>query len=597
MRYAALAIVAVTLLLTPCFVQDVSSSEDSENRLLVDYGNGNTDWFILYDDGSTLKNVLLDIFSTDISFSGYEIEKFNGYERFTLLNGEVCRWNIYMWDQNGWVWVQDASETYIGGYVAIAYCSSSGYMPPVTPDHDSAWTSFRGDSSSSGIGSSAPRFVATPIEWYNKVQSGGIYSTVLYADGYVYHTTGGSMSSIGKDQSSYTYCIDVENQKEVWQFKNCNYAGYEVSTPVIVGDLIIITSANWHVFCLDRFNGEPVAELLPTGTEAFLKDCPFYTYYDADISRSGITGPTTSAYDSGALYFNTADGRILCYTVDSVNGFDCVWEYYAGDGVVFYYSPPVITKASGMRLSISFDNAGTIYCLDADDGTLKWSGKTGKGSVTSISCTSDGRIAVAAASGLLIMDCIDGSVKSTCDVVTGRPVIIGSTLYGYCVPVSSDSSIVSQKTGSAIPVVDGMYAIDIDSMRCIWSTATEAYTKSGITYADGYLYCMDYYTDGVWPNGGCVRCYDPNTGTLMWSVHLDVNSQYSMCTAAIADGRIFVANDSGTMYVLSEVSSSPQDEPSEEKNGGPGLTHWSWILLFIITIAALALTVFAIKKV
>lgn len=588
-----LALFIVFILSLQLFAIPVSDAESVDSdMILVDYGNGDTEWYQI-ESGFTIGDTISGSLGMPVSIEDDTVKSVGSFVNYTLPNGQICKWNIYTWDGLDWIWVSDVSEIYAGGHLALGYYSIAGTVPAVTPNHPSAWTSFRGDSSLSANGSDIPEFVATPIEWYTQTKTGGVYSSVLYADGFVYYTTGGGLYAVGNDQSSYTYCVDVISQKTVWSFKNCNYQGYEVTTPLIVGDYIIITSANSHIFCLDRYTASPIAELLPTGSDSYLKDCP-HTYYDLTRQTIGKCGPTTSIYDSGALYFNTADGHIRCCTVDDINGFDIVWDYQTPGEQTFYYTPPIAVRSdTGERYLISADEAGNVYCLNAFSGELMWTKNFDSSRVNSLSLCSDGRILAASSTHTYLVSSSDGSILRTSDFVMTAPAVIGGTFYAY---IDSGSTLKSHYGKGDITVEPGVYAVDVSTFEYIWVNVTKAYTKSGMVYAQGYLYAMDYNTKSYSPNGGSLRCYDPNSGELLYSVVLDVNSQYSMCTPVVADGRIFVGNDSGTIYVLSEISSKTA-EPSEPlKNDGPGLAHWSWITIIAIAGAGLIVAILIYRR-
>ena len=58
-----------------------------------------------------------------------------------------------------------------------------------------------------------------------------------------------------------------------------------------------------------------------------------------------------------------------------------------------------------------------------------------------------------------------------------------------------------------------------------------------------------------------------------------------MCAPTVADGKVFVGNDYGAVYVISETRGIPRDSTSDITYESQGLAHWSWIALFALLAA------------
>ncbi|MCQ2070954.1 MAG: PQQ-binding-like beta-propeller repeat protein [archaeon] len=597
--YIVIAVIASMILFVPSFDSSASADDD---MVLVDYGNGMCEWYYPMSTNVTIGKVLSDLLADDMTVSEGRLVGINGYDERVLANGQVCGWFLYYWDETEWFGQEcDLTAEYTGGSIALGYYTSFFTLPSVTPVHMDAWTQFRSDSGSSGSGTSAgPKNVSLPIEWEYTADTGGIYSNILYADGYLYYMSGGSSASVGRVQSSYTYCVDPENKTVVWSFMNHNTLGYETSTPCIVGDMLIVTSANWHVYCLDRYTGEAFAELLPRGYAPYT-EAANVTEYDKTGSDSGMSGAMTSVYDSGALYFNTSDGTLRCYTVGKVVGFEKVWEYRAEGEHTCYYTAPSVVHLSDRTVVLSGDYEGYLNCIDTATGEPLWASKRVDPSisagVSSITPCSDGRVLVSVNSNsrgsMNLVDVQTGEVLLRKNLQSSAPVVVGGTF--YCYIGKSDEYLDPMVEGSRRSVEQGYYAIDVDTFRYVWFNGTGAYSKSGIVHSGGYLYAMDYYPKSSWPDGGCVRCYDPNTGDMVWRVLLENGSQYSMVSPTVVDGKIYTANDSGTVYVLSEDSGKdPHSKELERKNE---LAHWSWIAVIVAGILGLIVTVYTYRRV
>ena len=147
---------------------------------------------------------------------------------------------------------------------------------------------------------------------------------------------------------------------------------------MITGDLIILCASNENIYCLDRFNGELY----------WNEEIPFEPPRDENgaIDWSGRTfrsGPSTPAYDSGALYFGSADGKVYCYSINYNEGFKELWCYnppddyssstgYTGSKGTFYFHAPTIAEIDGKRMLFIGNYGGYLHALDAATGKAMW---------------------------------------------------------------------------------------------------------------------------------------------------------------------------------------------------------------------------------
>ena len=619
------------LMLALIFVIPVCCSEDGEGKsydadmMLVDYGNGETVWYSIGGStGSTLQGIsssVLDANSVPYHLNGDSFDEVNGRAN-TTVKTQDCVWRFYIWDSYTWVYGEsDGSQSYSGGTIALGFYPLPSIKPAVTPFFGDSWQSFRGNSANSGISySDGPVDAASPLEWYIESKSGGVYSSILCADGLVYYTTGGDIHGSGTDRKPHLYCVDTINHEIAWSFSySINTSGgssqYEVDTPVLVGDMLIVTSSNRHIYCLDRFEGTVLSELVPEGELAHFAgvfDTTTYSY-ESSASLSGTVlanGPTSAVYDSGALYFNTHDGAMHCYSVSRDAGFTELWTCMPEESVrgCFYFSAPSIVYVDGVRTVISGSYAGYIYCVDADTGdnlrTCKLGdlGSYGTGAVK----------IVPAGEGKALVLCDDGNMSPRngftelvdlktfdilwrIDLFGSIPVVVGDTVYSYLSPAlhSSESGKpqVWDKNNVKTDAKAGFYALSVSDGHVIWHNTNDASTRSGMVYCDGKLYCSDYSTLAEWPVGGALRCFDPDTGDQLWAVKLSPgsNTAYCMSTPTVIDGKIYVGNDDGTLYCISDIPGRIDKETSDIDYRSQGLMHWSWLTL--CAVAALTASV------
>lgn len=618
-------ITILTLIMATVFILPstglVSAEEPPQDQLLIDYGNGTYEWNEMnQESGITLISAIsYTLNENEIEFTATDILFVSVKGIFNITVGDQkCEWRIFIWDSYAWVYGGiDGTEIYSGGTVALVFSPSSTILPTATPLFPETWTSYRGDSSASGISTSTdPERGASPLEWSVTSTSGGVYGTVLYADGLSYYVTAGDFYGSGVDRNPHLLCVDTVNHDKLWTFTysvdmSRNSEQNEITTPIIVGDMIIITSANRHIYCLDRYEGEVLYEMLPDGDDPHYASSFNSTIYSYETTTDGTwtmegqifaNGPTTATYDSGALYFNTHDGRMHCYSIDRERGFEKLWSYIPekSERGCFYFNPPVITKIDDRRVVLSGSYSGRLYCMDAltgdmisitriadlgSYGTGVVSGITPAGNATAVITCDDGRMSPINGFTSLI-DLHNLSEIWRVDLFSSSPVVVGNTVYAYMKPsVDSGEKVqIKDKNENSSDAYSGYYALSLTDGHKIWCNQNDAYTKSGMVYCDGSLYCADYGTLNEWPVGGALRCIDPDTGNIIWSVKLAPGSAngYCMSTPTIVGGKIYVGNDDGTLYCISDVPGIKVTETSSINYVSEGLVHWSWIILYIV---------------
>ena len=624
-------VLTALLLVVPVFVFAPADADNQQGSLLVDYGNGSCIWIDGLGHGT-----LTDVVSDALSRAGIEYEKSS--DGFQSVNGistvkvqdVECSWRFYIWTSASYSWSYgetDGSRQYTSGYVAIGFYSSNSVVPASTPYYKETWTQAFGDSSSSYFThNTAPDTVATPLEWTFEGTHGNIDTSLLFADGLLYFIAGGSQSAIGDSNKPCIYCIDTETHEIAWSETYVSNTGYEIMSPLIVGSLLIVSSGNAHVYAYDRMTGDIMAELVPEGESPIKAELIDTTYYELEnifdsegnILISGpsrITGATTPVYDSGLLYFNTYDGAMHCFSIDSENGFKEIWRYMPeedSDRGAFYSNPPVVTVMDdGSRIVLAGSYAGRIYCVDADTGFERWIkqivsfNEKNPGAISGISICPDDRILVCATDGnmsvsagcLMTIDLTSGEILWELNVY-GKMTVVGNVAYGYAAKSISGDSLMYDKHGTEEKAVSGFYALRVSDGRYIWKNESLDTTKSGMVYSDGRLYCIDYSPGTDWPSGGAVRCIDAETGAFVWSIKVEPfdGMCYSMSAVTIVDGKIYAANDGGYIYCLSTISSKVSEGSAEIDYRSSGLMHWSWIALILSSIAVGIVSVLLYRK-
>lgn len=617
-----LAVVAAVAILAPV------SDADPGTGMLLDMGNGETYWLTV-GDGTYLEaaSAALDSRGTEFSASDGWFVSVAGMSNRSV-GAQECTWRLYLWDGSAWVHSEDYSDP-VDRVFAVAFYPDPSISPVEYPEEPTAWTMFRGDSGSSGVsdsyGTGSP---ATPIEWYRTYTTGYVDSSIISAGRYLYHTTGGVYGGSGTNAMPWVYCIDRYTGDEVWSHVFRIGQGYEVTSPLVVGDMLVVTATNWDVYLFDRFTGDVLDTLVLE---------PDFPYDDeADIvwdGRTFHTGGTTPIYDSGAIYFGIADGRIASYGIETVfedgirsSRFVQLWEHapdasvvdgeYVGPRGCFYYHAPVVGDVDGRRMLFIGSYEGYVLALDASTGEEIWAKRVidlrdsnsmepgTPGSAAGISMTSDGRLIVTCTDGAMSPEygtvmCIDASTGAGPDgsdfywmhvFMAGSPVLAEDGFYCYGSQSYGGDGELPAADGSTVAASMGLYKFDYDG-RVLWSVPLNQTIKAALTYADGLLYTNDYSNGTYYPNGGGVAAYSAEDGHQVWKIRLEPfsDTSYAMVAATVIEGKVYVGNDYGAVYCISEVEGRAWGDDGEIEIDSPGFMHWSWFAVLAIAVLAIAM--------
>ena len=611
MRRASIAIFIVALMMLPAIQLDVYADSDRGDSVLIDMGNGVTHWYDFTGQGTLadLTSEAANAFGLDISYSGSEPVSIGGMSNHSV-GPQACSWRLYLWSDGAWYAASPAS--YASGTFAWGFYPDDSITPQETPDSRTAWIMHRGDSESSGNSDSyGTRSAVAPMEWYRTYTTGYVDSAIITAGDLLYHTTGGEYGASGSDKNPWVYCLNRLTGELVWEFMMTYGQGYEVTSPLVIGDMLIVTATNWNVYCFDRFTGEVLHTLV------LEPDYPM----DADGNivwrgRTFYTGATTPVYDSGAMYFGTADGHIMSYSVSRDGGFELLWDYDPDDSVTggkytgvkgcFYFHAPVITDVDGRRTLFLGSYEGYIHALDASTGAELWvermvdydqdniPHKGTPGSVAGISVMPGNRLLVTCTDGGMSPQdgfavCIDASTGRgpdgsdhywKLDAILGGPVVVDDGFYAY-------GQMSAQGGSDEGAVYNAICKYDLDG-RVVWASQEYGWIKASLTLADGVIYAVDYSAGRFWPNGGGVTAVSADDGSEIWRLRLSpyADDSYSMVSATVVDGRIYVGNDYGAVYCISETA-GPEYGDSGEIKLGNGFLHWSWIVLILAVFGCL----------
>ena len=342
-----LAVVFACMLLALPFAAAVPE-EESTVPVLMDYGNGSTEWGEAPMTGTVSGAIEAAFPGTGFGWTGEITVDGSGSvstggtasggsytEPGATGNVATASWKVYLW--NGSAWEETSPSSQCNGPVAIGLYPD-GFVPTETPDHRTSWTMIRGDSSQTGAADAV--FSSTEPSSVKWTDRGSAYAAMLHAGGYVFVKYG-----CGTDLRASVVCYKLETGDKVWEFTYPGISNYETGTPVIVGDMIYIPSALGYVFSfdwrvgpgtLDAFTGMYSGDVVMTDAFGIPR-----TYTDGDvdemvgaISNSTATlegttynaGNTSIVYDRGALFFSNTNGMVYCLDT-SLN---LIWSYQTG---------------------------------------------------------------------------------------------------------------------------------------------------------------------------------------------------------------------------------------------------------------------------
>ncbi|MDO5853419.1 MAG: PQQ-binding-like beta-propeller repeat protein [Thermoplasmata archaeon] len=612
------AAVALVLLLTASMLAVPASdvSADDGDMVLIDMGNGVTYWCSAGSSSTYagLAEEAAESLGLAFQASGGTVTAIGGMTNHSV-GTQQCRWILYVWD--GSEWTAGEGTEYSGGTIAWGFYPDASIVPAETPDNPSAWTMHRGDSSMSGSSDSYGTTEAvSPMEWYRTYTSGYVDSSIIVAGDYLYHTTGGAYGVSGADGNPWVYCLDRLTGEIVWSYMMTKGQGYEVTTPLVVGDMLIVTATNWNVYCFDRYTGEVLHTL------TLEKDYPYDENMDvAWEGRTFYTGATTPVYDSGAIYFGTSDGHVMAYSVTRDGGFELLWDYdpddtysngtYSGVKGCFYFHAPVIAEVDGTRMLFIGSYEGYAYALDASTGREIWVERMidlgddniphpgTPGSVGNITVTDDGRLIICCDDGGMSSQdgyvvCVDAATGKGPDgsayywkleVLMGNAVVSDGGFYAFVSPSANGTSTLACADGTEMDLIQAVYRFDMDG-NVVWVSEEYSLVKASITLADGIIYTADYSAGSYWPSGGGVTALSAEDGSQIWRLRLSPYSldSYNMVSVTVIDGKLYVGNDYGAVYCISEVAGKQYGDDGEIVLEN-GFYHWSWAALIVVVAA------------
>lgn len=565
MKAARLAVTlsVLAIVLSSAVVTIGGADGVSEDRFLLDSGNGVSEWTDLdigpYSEVITSAAGLLGhdvVFGTSISVDGID----------SVHTGTVTStWHVFGW--NGVAWEDrtdgfDPSEPYTGGAIALGFYPD-GVLPVETPDHRSSWTMVRGDSQSTGTQTADLSTGVGSVAWDHTYGTANYVGPAVLVEGkHAYVVAGGGYTTTMNTPT--LHCYDRFTGDEVWKFEYPRGAGYEVSTGAIVGDMIYLPATNGTVYGIPLDGpggGEEVISLSVSNT--------------IDHDLSGVrkyTGATSIVYDSGVLYFGTGNGYVVCTDL-SLN---VIWKTPIGGSC--YYSAPAIVD--GTVFVGSYD--GRLYALDRGTGSILDSTDVYRSGSTIGNINTPAYI-----DGVLMVSYADGQGMNA---MTGG--IAGYRFDGSFTRLF-DNRDVGLCSGYLVPFDDGFEGVYLTNMSGFCRLSVDgdlqvlrefdAQFKAPLTLVNGSVFYIPEYT-----RGGNIYAIDAD-GSIIGSIpQTEKVAEFCMSPTVVVDGMIYNGTDGGVMAFSGAF-------PPIASEGG-SITPYVAIAIVLAVIAVFVIYCIHIKK-
>ena len=237
-----LSVLIVAVMISVAIVPSIdsaSASDENTSQILIDYGNGETQWIDAMSEGSYLDVTKASMAAASISINANS--SVTGINEFsnTVIKGSSgnsvsTSWKLYTLNEDG-NWKYDnkitASSQYDGKTFAWGFYPDADEVicPVATPQHPEAWTTIGGSSSSENISDSyGPENLTTPPNWYFPTNNGFIDSGIVSADDYIYFISSGNKTP---KSDPTIHCLNKDSGEEIWKYSYDIGSGDELTTP------------------------------------------------------------------------------------------------------------------------------------------------------------------------------------------------------------------------------------------------------------------------------------------------------------------------------------------------------------------------------
>jgi len=292
-----------------------------------------------------------------------------------------------------------------------------------------------------------------------------------------------------------------------------------VTTPVVVGNLVVVASGDGKVRAFDAMSG--VKKWGPVNIDG------------SELDASPVVLGTK-------VYVISINGSLV--RLDGKTGTKD-WTVAIPNAGGLAGSPTL--TADGSQLLVPSDD-GTLYARDAATGAAKWSYATG-GAIVSQPATVAGRIVFGSLDGKVY--CIDETSAFLWSINTGN--LIQSS------PAVTGSTIFIGNNGNKL------LAMDIVAGTTLWTASTLGAVDSSPAYAAGVVY--------VGANDRLIHAYDAVTGIQLWTGL--VGGSVSSASPVVSDGRLFIGGADKTLHAYAIDAGADRSAQAAVRPPDPATLH------------------------
>lgn len=299
--------------------------------------------------------------------------------------------------------------------------------------------------------------------------------------------------------------------------------GRGLSTPVVVGDLVIVTTASE--------DGQFVLAYARSDGSIRWKERVHETGLPTEMHRKNSAATPTPASDGRNVYVSFHNSDRVFLTAYTLKG-ERLWQRDAGPYTCDYrygYAPSPTLHDGKLVVSAEFLAGGYLAAFATEDGRELW--RTERKVKTSYSSP------IVAVVGGREQILLSGAAKVTAyDPETGKVLwqVDGSSSATCGTMVWSEDTVFAS---GGFPNQETLAIRIGETPTLLWKNNDKSYEQS-LLYHDGYLYAFN--------DGGIALCWDAKTGEEKWKVRLGGPVSAS---PILAGGRIYAINERGITHV------------------------------------------------
>ncbi len=493
----------------------------------------------------------------DYTVSGYGVF-LRGVDGVEAPRDSMVFWGLLRWDATSSRWQSsevgaDSLAVKDGDAIAWQFAEWGGSAPAPTPTSMAPWTSFRGNGPLAGAAPAGP--AAGGTFWAVNLSAGPVDATPIVADGRAFFVTGGVYDWGGSRwvKRPAVVALNATSGKELWRLPFDGKQGFEILTPAYRGGDLYVATSLGHLMAIEVDRGEPRWDRPGMGTSSVA--APFIP--GGAVVSASISGLSSLKDVAGGETWNMtlAEGSVLSTQPVATGG-------------PVYIAQPVV---SGGRVYIGTE-FGRLHALNLSDGRSLWSTVLG-GRVRSTVLV-DGDRLYATSARYEGFSAIDGTLHCL--------DINGNVLWNASLPPTGSSPA---RLGDLVVVGSsaGLHAFTLDGNPA-WSYTAAGPVSSSPAVAGGLCYFVTNVNNASAGLFSSLVVVD-GQGHRMWGRTLAPHD-WALASAAISDGRAYVASDSGWVYCLGDTPIGPafgyRAEGAEVtftgvcSAGGTTVTKWEW---------------------